>query len=722
MTALQPGDDGLHHTYCRLCEAQCGLTAQVDNGKIIAIHPDREHPVSKGHLCVKAPGMLKVTYDDDRVLSPMKRMGAAGEFRPVSWDDALDDIALRLKQTVDLHGGTSLASYIGNPAAFSTMHYAYGFGFIRMFGSDKVYNAMQVDTGGRSLAADQVFGDPGRWPFPDLPDTEFLMIFGGNPLISHMSLICAPRARNDLDAISKRGGVVVVDPRLSETARRYEHQPIKPDTDVWLLVGILRNIIERGDLDDATLTERVVGWGDLRAAILDFDAEDLAARCSISSARIAELANRFVDAKTAACYGRVGTNRGRYSTLCNILMDAINLSTGNFALRGGSIIGRSPFEAQAGVRRPSEYGKQRSRVGNLPIVSGTQPGGALAAEITTPGQGQIRALFLDSGNPVMAYPDGEQTVAALQSLDLFVSLDLYMNESNRHADYILPVPTFYERADVNDLWAANAPEPWVHYVDAVVPPRGDSRHEYSIYDAILRRLDMPDVVTFMTGQEPLPDGARRTHMELADTALRTGAYGDQFGAEPDGLSLQKLATEHPSGLVTEPRMDADASWDRIAYEDGKARLWNELIEAELLRLEKDVAPDKPGDLRLFGRRVLHGMNSWMHNSERVIRNSRPTLLMHPLDARDRQIEDGQSVRVRSKTNAVTVTVEVSEEVVPGAVNYPHGFGHQGGWSKANQIDGANINLLASAEPADWEQVSGNCHLDGIPVEVTPQSA
>ena len=717
MPRLQPGEDGRHHTYCRLCEAQCGLIAEVQSGVITRIGPDRDHPVSRGHLCVKAPGMLQITYDEDRLLQPMKRTGAPGDFEPVSWDSALDDIAARVKRITGRHGGASLAGYIGNPAAFSTFHYAYGFGFIGMFGSDKFYNAMQVDTGARVLASDQVFGDSGRYPFPDLPGTDFLMIFGSNPIISHMSLITTPKARELLDGIAGRGSVIVVDPRRTETASRYEHQPIKPGGDVFLLLGLLKSLIEAELTDEAFLSAKVNGWKELRQRVVAFSWSDICAASGIQEERIREVAARFTSASAAACYGRTGTNRGRFSTLANILMDALNLATGNFARAGGSVIGRNPFEPEQGARRAASYGSKRSRVGNLPLVADTQPGGGLAEEILTSGEGQIRALFLDSGNPVLSYPRGDLLEEALETLELFVSLDLYMNESNRYADYILPVPSFYERADVNDQWAANAPEPWVQYVAPVIEPLGDCRHEYEIYDGMLQRLEMPDLTSVITGQRSDFDN-RRSYLEIAEMGLRSGTYGDKFGAKPEGLNLDKLLNEHPSGYAVRERVDASRSWDQITFEDRKPRLWTEMIESELDRLEKEPLDDRR--LKLFGRRLLHTMNSWMHNSDKVIRNARPTLLMHSVDAEARQIADGQKVRLHNRHGEIEVKVEVSDTVVPGSVNYPHGFGHRnGGWRQANQMEGENINLLASSDPKDWEPVSGNCHLDGVPVEVRP---
>lgn len=717
---LRIGEDGTHPTYCRVCEALCGLLAEVEDGKIVHVGPDREHPVSKGHLCVKGPGMLDVTYDPDRVLTPLRRAGAPGNFEPVSWDEALSDITDRLEQIVSSHGGEALGGYFGNPGAFSTLHYTYRAGFLRSFGSSKIFNALHVDVGARVLANELVFGHPTRYPFPDLDRCDFLLMLGANPVASKMSLVSAPRSMEKLKAIAARGSVVVVDPRKTETARMFEHRPILPDTDAWLLAGMLKALIDQGRVQTDLLAGKVTGWGDLAAVLSSLDVADASLRCGVPVDDIAQLAERFAAARTAACYGRAGTNRGSFSTLTNVLMDALNLATGRFGCPGGSIIGTSPFEAE-GDDQFQAYGSSRSRIGDLPLVAGLQPGGALAEEILTPGEGQIRVLFIDSGNPVMAYPDGDKIERALESLSLLVALDFYVTESTKHAHYILPTPTFFERADTTDMWSATMPEPWVQYCEPVVEPLGESRHEYEIYDAILKRVGKPDSLSFLLDPENASVDKRLTHLDVADAALRLGYTGDKFGEAPDGLSFAKLKSDFPHGKQVLERMPAEESWNRVHHPGNKPSLWDDVIAGEWERLLKSPVGVGPDELRLFGRRNLHAMNSWMHNSQRLAGKARPTLLMHPDDARDRQIRDSQRVRVESKTNQIEVDVEISDEVVPGSVSYPHGWGHAGGWRTANGAGGANVNLLASSDPADWERISGMCLLDGIAVTVTPRS-
>ncbi|MHC4046832.1 molybdopterin-containing oxidoreductase family protein [Bradyrhizobium sp. 23AC] len=713
--ATAPGQDGAHLTYCRLCEAQCGLVAQVKNGRIVKVRPDEEHVTSAGHLCVKGPAMASVTHDPDRVLSPLRRKGGPGDFEPVSWEEALDDIAKRLHSVLELYGSGAVATYSGNPASFATMHYSY----TRMFGAAlgskaKAFSAMHTDTASKILAQELVYGTPVPVTFPDLEDCDFLMMLGANPMVSHMSLVSEPRVRQKLAAIHQRGRVVVVDPRRTETARLFEHLPIRPDTDAWLIAAMLQHIFASGLEDRKTLEQRSEGAEQLREAVKPITPERASSYCGVPSQAIRSLAVRFAQARTAACYGRVGVCRGRYATLVNVLIELLNVVTGRFGQAGGWVSGMSPLQADGGPRTYPAYGSKRSRIGDLPLIIGSSPGGSLADEITTGGPDQMRVLFMDSGNPVASYPQGDQLAGALEQLDMMVALDLYITETTRHAHYILPSPTFYERDDLTDMWVANAPRPWIQYVGAVLPPLGKARLEFDVYDAILQRLGLPSLLSnFASSDTPRP-----RLMEAVDRALRAGVYGDRFGERSSGLSLARLRDEFPHGVRLSDRVDAAASWARLRTPDGKIRLWHPVFGAEFARLQ-GAATDEDGPLRLIGRRKLPSMNSWMHNVERLVRSDRPTLLMNPLDAETRGIHDGTRVKITSSFGSIEVEVELSTDMIAGAVSYPHGWGNRGGWTHAASLPGANVNLLASSRPQDWEQISGMIHLDGVPVIVLP---
>jgi formate dehydrogenase len=711
--ASKPGGDGAHRTYCRLCEAQCGLIAHVSNGVIEKVGPDRDHPVSEGHLCVKGAGMAAITHDPDRILTPLRRTGGPGEFETVSWDEALDDIAARLRPIME-KDASGIALYKGNPASFATLRSVYGAQFLRALGGSKSFSSLHIDTGAKNVAQELVFGGAVDWTFPDLEDCDFLIVMGGNPMVSHMSLVSEPRALHRLAAIHDRGGVVVVDPRRTETAKRFEHFPIRPDSDVWLLGAMLHHIFAAGLECRTVLEQRTTGWLELREAVLPITPERAAERCGTSADAIRELAERFVKARTAACYGRVGTSRGRFPTLTNILIESINVVAGRFGEPGGWISGVSPIAKEmAAAPTHVRYGAMRSRIGNLPMVLGLTPGGSLAAEITTPGEGQLRALFIDSGNPVMSYPGGDALKRALEEIDLCVAIDLYVTETSRHADYILPGTTFFEREDFTDYWVRNAPRPWVQYTPEVIPPCGEARLEFDIFNAILERLGLPPVML-------APDDGSNLSplMRTMDAMLRNGIYGDLHGERPEGLSIERLRREYPSGVRVAERPDAAASWERVWTEGRKVRLWHEVTSQEMIRLLADSGAGGH-TLSLFGRRKLGSLNSWMHNVERLVRSEKPTLLIHPEDARLRDIGNGQRVEICSAAGKIEVEAELSEDVIRGSVNYPHGWGHMGGWQRANGLPGTNINLIASARPEDWEQASGMVHVDGIPVTVAP---
>ncbi len=713
-TRLQTGQDGTHLSFCRLCEALCGLTVEVEAGRVTRIGPDREHPVSEGHLCVKAARMADLVHDPDRVLHPLRRIGGSGEFEQVSWGEALGDIAARLGAIVDAHGSDSIASYLGNPASFATMHPAYLNGFLAALsggkGGGKKFNSLHADTAAKNLAAELTYGNPYRYTFPDLEHCDFLLIIGGNPAVSHMSLISEPRVLQRLDAIAEREGVVVIDPRLTETGRRYEHLPVRPDSDVWLIAMLLRTVFDEDLFDPAALEERTAGWRELRAALQAIPFDTASAQCGVPVEAARALARRFARARTAACYTRLGTGRGTFSTLTNLLIEALNIVTGRLGESGGWVMGQGAVDIFRA--NPNPYGSKRSRVGDLPLLLGISPGGSLAEEITTPGEGQVRALFVDSGNPVLSYPRGDRLESALDQLELMVSLDIYVTETTRWSDYILPATTFLEREDMNELWGANAPRPWIQYSDAVLRPQGESRNEFDVYAEILQRMGLRSPLAAL-GSDASPDPGP---IEAADRLLRSGKWGDQSVA--DGLSVARLQREFPHGYRFLHNVDAAATHGLIGYEDKRPRLWGEVHTGEFERLMASPAqatPDFP--LKLFGRRRLQSLNSWMHNSQRLTRNYQPTLQLHPEDASRHGIASGDTVRLASADNEVMVEAQVTEEVIPGSVSYPHGWGHRGGWQRANSLAGANVNLLASDRAEDWEQVSGICLMDGIPVRI-----
>jgi formate dehydrogenase len=707
-------------TFCRICEAHCGMVATVEDDRITKLRPDPDHPLSRGYACPKGIAMLDVQNDPDRVLYPLKK-GPDGEFQRVSWDEAYDDIGERLRAIIARNGKKSVGWYMGNPGAFSYSHPLWSKGFVDGLGSPHYYTAGSQDVNNRFAASALLYGSPLVVPIPDLNRTRFLFMIGANPMVSHGSVLTAPRIREQLHDIVNRGGrVVVVDPRRSETARQFEHVAVTPDTDAWLLLSMLQVIFSEGLANRDFIAAHAEGADALAELVKPFAPEDTEARTGVPADTVRELACAMA-APGSAAYGRTGSCLGRFGTLVAFLIDALNTVTGNLDSPGGAVFGRPAIALddvgeKAGL---ASYGKVRSRFGSFPDVIGNLPASLLPREITTPGELQIRALFVSAGNPVLSVPDGNALEEALDQLDLCVSLDFYVNETNRHADYILPSPTFYERDDMPLAFLGFYTTPFIQYTDAVVPPAGESREEWEVIDEIAKRIG---IVPFsikavrMLGRLP---GMRPKPRRIAELLLRTGPEGDRFGLRRKGLTIDKVARE-PHGIVLSDDIPTGVLGEKVRHKGGRVQLAPEAIAGEVARLSAVNGADPAFPLRLIGLRELRSHNSWMHNSPLLMRGGRVhSLRVHPRDAEEHGLVDGGEARLESKSGAVVVPVKVTDEMTPGTVAVPHGWGHRGGWQVANDAGGVNINLLASSDPDDLEPLAGMAFLNGIPVRLEP---
>lgn len=708
-------------SFCRLCEAFCGTIVTVADGRPVKLAPDRANPHTQGHICVKGPAIVDIANDPDRVLRPLKRVGAPGDFAPVSWDEALDDIAARLAAIIAAHGPEAVATYFGNPGAFSTDTFMASQWFLQRIGSSKFYAAGSQDSTSRHLASWILYGVAFRNAIPDLPNCNFLIVTGANPLVSHGGLLTAPRMRHDLDAIAARGRVVVIDPRRSETAARYEHLAVQPDSDAWLHAALLRVLIESGATDESFLARHCDGWEALRAAVLAVDLDDAAAATGVPRATIEALARGFAAAPRAAIYGRVGLCRGRFSTIANVLLDAINIAGGKFGQVGGSTFGAFPLAE--GADPLSGYGEHRTRIDDLPVVAGLMPAAALPDDILEPGAGRVRAMMIVAGNPMLSAPGGARLEAALESLDLLFSCDLYVTESNRHAHYILPSATFLEKDDIPLIGLSHMVRPYIQYAPAAVPPMGEARTEQAIFNAIARRMGLGSIAPTAGLRWLERQGMAITPLTLVELALRHGPLGKRRGA--DALSFERLANM-PHGTMLDLPLTYCRWPEHVATPDRRIRLWHPILAGEFARFAAARGATPPAaTLKLFSQRKLKSMNSWMHNPEKLARAQTPTLMIHPDDAAARGLGDGDAARIATRHGAVDVAIEISRDIVAGAVCYPHGWGHNGGWRHANTLPGANINLLLGLGVEAVERVSGTTFIDGIPVTVAravPRSA
>lgn len=706
-------------TFCRICEPFCGLVATVEDGELKQLRPDPDNPSSKGFACARGIAMTEIQNDPDRVTHPMRRT-ANGGFVRVSWDVAMADIAARLRNICRNHGSGSVGWYMGNPAGASYAHLLWTLSFVQRLGTAHFYSVGSQDQNSRLVASALLYGTPLVYPIPDLDRTDFLLMVGANPRVSQGSGISVPRIGEAIKDIERRGGrVVVVDPRKTPTAKAHEWLPIHPDTDALMLLAIVNVLFEEERVDLRLARRIATGTQGLRSLCEGFTPESTEARTGIPSATLRQLARDLAGARKAAVYGRLGACVGRFGTLVSFLLDVLNALTGNLDRPGGAVFANSPIALDGLVKRLDlgSYARERSRVGGLPDVLGQMPSSLMAREIKTPGKGQMRALMVSAGNPVLSSPNGDELEAALPDLELMVSIDLYVNETNRHADYVLPATTFLERDDVPVFALSEQLRPFIQTTEAVLEARGEARQEWEIIDELARRMEL-SLIPGRPGRWLHALGLSPTPRRLVDVMLRTGPQGDWFGLRRDGLSLAKLA-QHPHGLMLEP-LKTGVLRNKVAHRSGKLRLDPPEIAFEVRRLKASmqVPADARYPLRLIGMRESRSHNSWMHNSEKLMRGDRKvTLRMQPEDAAALALADGDCVRVSSKTGAVELPVELTDDIHAGTVAIPHGWGHKGGWRIANASKAPNINVLMSTQLEDIEKLAGMTHLSGVPVRV-----
>jgi anaerobic selenocysteine-containing dehydrogenase len=715
-------------TFCRICEPLCGMIATVEDGKLVALRPDKDHPLSSGFACQKGIAFTEVHNDPDRVTTPLRR-GPNG-FEAVSWETAMADIAARLSATLDRHGSGAVGWYMGNPGAFSYAHTFAALMFIKGIGRHSHYfTASSQDTNSRLIASQLLYGVPTSVPIPDLTRTDLLVMMGANPVVSHGSFLTAPRIKDRMHDIVKRGGrVVVIDPRRTETATAFEWLGIVPDADSFLLLSLLQVMFGDGlvDTDRANRLADGVEW--LQALCEPFTPEATAERTGIDPHSVRALARDLVSTPRAAVYGRLGTCVGRNGTLTTYLIDAVNLVAGNLDAPGGSVfssmhtLGQRWQNTMMGAVMRRSYRRKRSRVGGIRSAIGSEPAAFIAKEITTPGDRQIKAMFVSAGNPVLSVPNGEELEAALDTLDLSVALDFYVTETTSRCDYILPVTTMYERDDFPYTFQAFQATPFRQATEAVVAAAGEARTEWDIVEDLAGRLTrkVPAFAAFGAMRKALNTlGVGLSPRVMIDALIRASQGGDRFGLRRGGLTLRRLTEEHPHGVVLAPHIRTGVVRDAVAYLNRRIRLQHSDIAAEVAVLGRRDYPDGY-PLRMIGMREPRSENSWMHNSPLLMRGGRGHhALMHVDDAAERQIADGDTVRVSSPFGQISVPVTATKDLVAGVIAIPHGWGHRGtgGWQLANRAGGANVNQLTSSAPEDVESMSGMSWLTGVPVRV-----
>ena len=738
-----------HIRTCHLCEAMCGLRLTVEEGRVTQIRPNADDVWSAGYICPKGTVLGQLHEDPDRLRRPLVRDGDG--FREVSWDEAFEQAARRLRPVLEENGIDAVTAYIGNPAAHNFSLSRYVAAFISMSGIPRLYSAGTVDQWPKNVSSALLYGGMWTFPAPDLDRTDFLIVMGANPQASQGSLLAAPDVLGKLDAIRKRGGkVIVVDPRRTGTAERAdEWVAIRPGADAALLLAWVQVLFDEGLVDLGHLEGRVEGVDRVRDACREFTPEVVAETCGIPADTIRRIAREFAEAEKASVYGRIGLCNQEFGTLASWLVDVVNVLTGNLDRPGGAMFGKPIAWSLTALRPPDfadgfEFGRWKSRVRGAPEVLGQVPMSCMAEEIATPGDGQIKALITLAGNPVLSSPDASKLDAALPRLDCMISVDNYLNETTRHAHVILPGLSPLEQQHYDELiwsWALRSagkfsprlfdpepgrPEEWEILLTLAAMVQGQAPGE--VDTGALDQLFFAGVVAMLTGIEGSAvhgrDPAEIVEQaggpgpeRLLDFAISTGPWGDAYGEKPEGLTLEKLAAE-PNGVdfgAVVPRLD-----EVLETPSGRIELAPDYIVDDIPRLAHRLSR-RDDCIVLVSRRHLRSNNSWMHNVPALMTGrDRCTLLVNPRDAGELGLEDGKRARVSSEAGSVTVAVEVSDEMMPGVVSLPHGWGHDKPGTKlgvASAHAGVCNNTLAPGELVD--PISGNAVVNGIPVEVSP---
>ncbi len=682
---------------CNLCEAMCGLEIKLSGDQIVSIRGDELDPFSRGHICPKAIALEDVYNDPNRLKFPVRRSSSG--WQQISWDEAFDEVIAGLKAVQEKYGKNAVGVYQGNPSVHNSGTVLTSSGFFKALGSSNKFSATSVDQLPHHFAAWQMLGHPLLIPIPDIDRTDFMLILGANPLASNGSLMTAAGVKRRLEDIKKRGGkVVLVDPRRTETMSvSSEHHFVRPGTDVFLLLAMLEVIFAENLVKLGRLEAFTDGLDILREAVREFTPERVSARTGLSASTIRQLARDFANAPSAVAYGRIGLSTQAFGGSSQWLVTALNIVTGNFDRAGGAMLTTPAIDLIRAKTQEDIFNRTQTRVRGLPEFDGEFPVAAMAEEMLTPGIGQIKAFVTNSGNPVLSTPNGSQLEAALEQLEFFVAIDIYINETTRHANIILPPATGLETAHYDLIFHHLAVQNTAKYSEATLPKTEGAKYDWEIFEELRNRLSLA------------PEGrlkAPRDPAEKLESALQNGTYKlslEQLRANPHGLDLGAL----------EPRLP-----ERLLTPNKRLQLAPDMLVADLTRARNDLEKPNP-EMVLIGRRELRSNNSWMHNSERLVRGkNRCTLMIHPSDASKKGILEGSSVRVNSRVGSVELPAEITENIMPGVVSIPHGYGHVREGIKleiARQNPGVSINDLTDELVLD--DLTGNAAFCGVSVSV-----
>lgn len=702
-----PSPDRVTYRACHLCEALCGIEIRSRGEAIVGVRGDAADTFSRGHICPKAVALIDIHNDPDRLRGPVRRSG--DQWETIGWDEAFDLVAARFAAIQRDHGANALGVYLGNPNAHHVGSILNGPALIRCLQTRNRFSATSVDQLPQHVVSHAMFGHLFMFPIPDIDRTAYWLILGANPIASNGSIMSVPDVGKRLKAIRERGGkVVVVDPCRTETADvATRHHFIRPGTDAAFLVALVNAVLELGAPRTERYGDRLSGLERAIEAIRPFGVERAAAPTGISAAAIRTIAKEIRDAPSAVVYGRVGLCIQPFGTACQWLIQLLNLITGNLDAVGGAMLTLPAVPLTGPGTRPGGPGSFKARVSGRPVFSGELPATAMAEEIETPGEGRIRAMLTIAGNPVSSTPNGRRLDRAFAGLEFMAAIDIYVNETTRHADVILPPASMLSHDNYDVVFNAFAIRNVARHNPAVFEKPADARYDWEIFNGLGAAYSKATGAEYKSMPNP---------MVMVEAALRSGPYKETLSLEslkaaPHGVDLGPLA---PSLL------------QRLETPDKKIACAPEAFVADLKRVEKELLErtSPPDALLLVGRRHLRSNNSWMHNSHRLTKGPRrDQLWIHPDDAARRAIADGDQVMLASRVGEISVTAKVTDRVMVGTVCLPHGFGQSRAGVRlalAAALPGASYNDVS--DEAAFDPLSGNAAVNALPVSVRKGAA
>ena len=697
-------ENKIHYRTCNLCEAMCGLKITYKEKKVISIVGDKKDPLSKGYICPKSQALKDLYEDLDRLKTPIKRTENGWE--KISWTEAFDEVEYQIKKIQEKYGNDAVATYQGNPNVHNLGAMLYGGPFLKSLKTKQKYSATSADQLPHHIASLKMFGHQMLIPIPDIERTDYLLILGANPGASNGSLLTAPGFSQKIKNIQKRGGEVInIDPRFTETSKiSSNHFFINPGKDALLLLSLLYVIFEQGIDEKTHLSSHLKGLEEIKEIIKKYPPQKTAAIIGIDSLEIQKIAKNFMNSKTSVCYGRMGVSTQEFGGICQWLINVINIVTNNMDKAGGAMFTEAAIDLvfMTGMQgKVGNFDRYRSRVHDLPEYSGELPVATLADEMIVEGEGQIKMLICTAGNPVLSTPNGKKLEKALEGLDFMVSIDIYLNETSKYANIILPSTNGLETLHYDLVFHQLAIRNTAKLSEVLFEKDENQKHDWQILNELTERI---------TGKKnPL------TPEMMLDNMFKFSSY------KAANLSVKKLK-ENPSGIdlgALQPLLTK-----RIFTQDKKINISPKFFIDDLKRLDKELFNTNGEDktnypFALIGRRHLRNNNSWMHNSKLLMKGkNRCTVLMCPKDANNLSITNHQKIRITSNVGSIELPVEISDEMKEGVLSIPHGFGHNRQGTKiklAEENAGESINDLT--DDYNIDKLTGNVNFSGTRVKV-----